>query len=102
MNNDIEVTGLNLVELIRKAYDLSVPNEIGEKHFEEGELPADEAAALVNLGANEVVDICYLKGRMVNLLVRKDQDSRLWMLRTWFGHTDAQLAELAAHVGATL
>ena len=97
MENMIEVTGCDLVELAKAAYDLSVPQGLGFLHFEEGGLSDDEAKSLIKEDSLSPLSLDYVKGRACKLTVFKDND-RLYINDKWFDHTEGQLAELVSRI----
>lgn len=96
MDNYIEITGCDLVALVKKAYALSSPQGLGVTQFREGEL-SDREAQLIAINPNGI-SLDYVHGRSVKLWVKKEGD-RLFVPPLWYDHTDSQLRELLQSVG---
>ena len=95
----IEVTGVDLKELVKAAYDLSKPQGLGFLHFEEGGLSDEEAEKYITDHPRFAVMMDYVKGRACKLDVFKDSEGRLFIQGSWFDHSEAQLAELLKRIG---
>lgn len=96
--NYIEVTGISLVELVKKAYALSVPQGMGFVHFKDGDLSDDEAKTLIREDDTRCpVSLDYVRGRSVKFSVYREGD-RLFIRKSWYDHSDAALQELVASV----
>src|SRR5438067_10004377 len=98
----LDVTGVDLVALPKAAYELSVPQGLGFLHAREGDLSDDDATEVVTRSPDSriALNIDYLHGRAVKLIVFKDGD-RLTMRDDWFDHSPSQLDELLTRVGLT-
>lgn len=99
----IDLTGINLVRLLRVAYDLSIPLGMGNIHFRPGPLPIDEAHEVVrrqsDLLPDMVLTVDYLHGRSIKLHVRKehiDGAERWWMYNDWLDHSRDQIDVLVS------
>lgn len=99
MENMIEVTGVDLVELVKGAYALSVPLGMGWLHFTEGELTDEEARELIHEGRRTPVSLDYVKGRACKFGVYKDDDGKLWISKNWYDHTGYHVERLLERVG---
>lgn len=97
----IEISGANRVEVVKAAYDLSKPQGMGLIHYQAGELTNDEASMLITppdrWGA--VVSLDYVKGRSCKFSVLQDAAGRLFICRSWYDHSESQLAELLKRIG---
>lgn len=94
----IDVTGVNVVELVKKAYDLSRPQGMGMMHFDPTPLTDIEAQSLI--AKNNTVNLDYVRGRACKFNVF-NTDDKLSIRSPWFDHSDEQLVQLLAHVGIT-
>ncbi len=98
----IDVTGADFVEMIKAAYDLSLPWGLGEMHYRAGPLSDAEASALLDQeppSPRLLFDLDYVHGRACKLGVFRGPGGRFWLPRHWHRHTEAQLAELLARSG---
>jgi len=94
MKNKIEITGSNLVDVVKAAYDLSSPQGLGVIHFEEGGLTDEEAQSLIDVTSSIPVRMDYVKGRACKFTVWKDEDGKLFIRDQWFDHSEADLLKL--------
>jgi len=98
-NYYIEITGCNLVELVKKAYELSEPRGLGFLHAQPGGLSDEDAQQLVNeKRPHTPVSLDYVKGRCVKFSVYREGD-KLFTNKRWYDHSEQDLRELLAHVG---
>lgn len=101
----VDVTGVDLVKLIQKVYELSKPLGLGHFHYTPEPLTEKEAKAFIYKNAKDgfVVDLDYVKGRACKFHVRKIPQSmfksRLFIAYPWYDHTDMQFKELLSSVG---
>ena len=99
MENMIEVTGIDLVEAVKAAYDLSQPQGLGFLHFEEGGLSQQEAEKLVRADDPSLpVTLDYVKGRSCKFNIHRTPEG-LFIRKDWYDHTDSQLQELLDRLG---
>ena len=97
----IEVTGVDLVKLAKKAYDLSRPQGLGFLNFTPKPLTDEEAGKLVRKDDPlNPLDMDYVHGRSIKLTVSKKGD-KLFLKDNWYDHTDYQYRELLESVGVT-
>lgn len=96
MDNHIEITGCDLVALVKKAYALSRPQGLGFLQHREGELSDADAQQIVD--SPRGINMDHVHGRAVKFRVRTEGD-RLFVQDSWYDHTDAQLRELLQSVG---
>lgn len=99
IENKLEITGCDLYQLIRKAYELSQPQGLGFLHFRKDHvLSDDEIKPFIHHDTdNLAVYIDYLHGRAVKLTVYRHnygEGDRLFLDNTWYDHTEDQLTEL--------
>ena len=92
----IDVTGVNMVELVKKAYELSRPQGLGMLHFTPDPLTDEEAQSYIQ--EDRVFYLDYVKGRACKLGVVL-KDGKLMMSTPWYDHSDLDLVKLLAHVG---
>jgi hypothetical protein len=100
----IDVTGVDLVKLAQKAYELSVPQGLGFLHARPGGLSESVAKALVEECKDDkycALNMDYVSGRACKLVVRKDKEnpSKLSVADQWYDHTTEQYKELLESVG---
>ena len=94
----IDVTNVNMVEFVKKAYELSRPQGMGMMHFKPG--PLSDAAAQELIQEDGTASMDYVLGRACKMHVH-NRDGRLMINDSWFDHSDAQFDELLEHVGIT-
>ena len=94
----IDVTGVNLVELVKKAYELSRPQGLGMIRYDSTPMTDEEAQELINNNTKGEVHLDYVKGRSLKFHVF-NKNGKLSMNDSWYDHTDSQLKELLTHVG---
>jgi len=94
----IEITGADLVKLVKTAYDLSKPQGMGFVHYKPGPLPDSEARDLVKVEGEVAVSLDYLHGRACKMNVWR-KEGKLFIEDKWFDHKDAQLKELLKRIG---
>ena len=95
----IDVTGVNMVELVKKAYELSRPQGMGMLNFDASPLTDEEAQTLI--GDDGEIHLDYVKGRACKFHVF-NQDGKFAIRDSWYDHTDDHLVKLLAHVGITI
>jgi hypothetical protein len=101
MENKIDITGVNLREFIKAAYDLSRPQGLGFIHARSGPL-ADEVVdeILKSGGRRHAARMDYVLGRAVKMNIF-DDDGQLTIHDTWYDHTPEDLDELLSRCGIT-
>lgn len=99
----IDVSGCDVRELVRAAYDLSVPQGLGFLHYTPDSLSEEEIDEILAMPsmAHCLVNMDYVKGRACKFNVWQEGES-LQIANPWYDHTDAQLTELLRRVGANL
>lgn len=96
----IEITGVDLRELVKKAYDLSEPRGMGMLHFEAGPLPESSVDDILARGTDKIpVSMDYVKGRAVKLTVWHFDD-KLYLQNSWFDHSESDLLRLLSLANA--
>lgn len=98
----IDLTGADLRQLVRKAYDLSVPLGNGRLHYRLGGLSDEEVDDILeSFGPHGDIHLDYLKGRAMKLSVYRtrewDADAcgvTMFMPRDWFDHTERDIERL--------
>ena len=100
MQNMIDITGVNLIEFVKRVYELSIPQGLGFLHYKNRGLTDEEAKQLIlpekegcQYAKNIVVDMDYIKGRACKMIVFKEND-KLYIRNSWYDHMDEQLREL--------
>ena len=91
----IDVSNVDFVAFLQKAYELSSPQGMGHIHYRPGPLSVEEATLLVkaHTGPQGGLSFDYVFGRAVKLCIYK-KGERYTIEDSWFDHSDAQLAEL--------
>ena len=92
----IDVTDLDLRELVRGAYDLSRPQGMGIIHYQPGRLSDEEADEIIALFADDhfiAVSMDYVRGRACKFHVMREGD-RLTIRDDWYDHTASDLHTL--------
>lgn len=101
MDETIDVTGVDLVKLIKEAYNLSEPQGMGFLHYKEGPLSDSEAQEMLDAYegiAGIAVSMDYVHGRAVKLTVHQDGD-QLYVYKNWFDHGEVKMEILMKHLG---
>lgn len=93
MENAIDVSRLNLIEIVKAAYDLSRPVGMGYLHYDPEPLTNEKATDLIDLKSENVVSLDYVKGRAVKFRVFKE-NNKLYIRDSWYDHTESDLQEL--------
>ena len=93
MENKIDVSKLDLLEIVKAAYDLSKPIGMGFIHYTPEPLTNEEAASLIDLTSSIVVALDYVKGRCVKFTVFK-HNNKFYINDKWYDHTESDLQEL--------
>lgn len=92
----IDITGANMVNLVKQAYAVSRPQGMGLMHYQPGGLTNDEARAIAD--AKGGIHMDYVKGRAVKLSV-VTFEGRQYIPNWWFDHTAEELIELLRAIG---
>ena len=98
MENMIDITEFNLIDVVKSVYDLSMPQGLGHLQFEERSLTDDEALEIINPCDCIPVMMDYVKGRSCKFNVYK-RDGRLLIHDVWYDHSDSDLKELLKRIG---
>ncbi|MGL4233301.1 MAG: hypothetical protein ACRDAM_13965 [Casimicrobium sp.] len=100
MKNMIEITGANLIDCVKAAYDLSRPQGMGILHFTPEPLTDEEAQTFIQPEPNRsAISMDYVKGRACKFDVHRDENGRLWIYDAWFDHSHYELEELLNRIG---
>jgi hypothetical protein len=99
----IEVTGVDLAALVRAAYAPSRQQGLGhlDTNGRSSGLSDEVVSEILERGRADRMNafsIDYLNGRSVKFHVRKSGD-RLFILNSWYDHSDAELVSLLEQVG---
>jgi len=97
----IDVTNVDMVKMIKKVYELSVPQGLGFIHFEAGDSLTDEEAKSF-IKKDGTVEMDYVKGRACKFGAYRSLGKEPVIINdSWYDHTDEQFKELLEHVGLT-
>ncbi len=106
MKNCTEVTGCNLIEAVKIAYELSSPQGMGFLHYTPGPLTEDEVKEvelrLIEPTGRVAVRLDYIKGRACKFSILRDAENRLWVYNDWYDHNSDAAAELIKRILATI
>lgn len=97
LNNMIDITGANLVEVAKAAYDLSVPQGMEFLHAIDGPMSNEHAASLIKDG-RLALQMDYVNGRACKLTVFR-YEGKLLIRNNWFDHSEDDLIELLDRIG---
>ena len=97
----IDITGVDLIKLAQKAYELSSPKGLGFIHFDPDPLTEEEAEKLIYLDPIWPLYMDYVKGRSCKLTVFS-KEGKLFIDSHWHDHTNEDLMELLSAVGIKL
>lgn len=91
---------LNLIEVVKKVYELSKPQGRGMFHYQPGPLTDKEAEILISLPNPDhiVLSLDYVKGRSCKFTIFKEEDGN-YIDDSWYDHTDEQFKELLKTIG---
>lgn len=104
MNGMIDITGADLVQVAKIAYDLSKPQGMGFMHFQPGPLDAETAQQIVSARTRDpgvALSMDYVHGRACKFVVFRDGD-KLSVRDSWYDHTPEQHAELVRRIRETI
>lgn len=96
--NMIDITGADLVDVVKAAYDLSSPQGLGHMHFKSGSLTDEQAKSLINEDCRTPITLDYVAGRACKLTVFKNGE-KLYIRNSWYDHSEDQLLELIDRIG---
>lgn len=100
--NLIDITGVNLIKLIKGVYKRSEPIGMGYLHYTPGELTDAEAQEVLDLsttaGHDLTVFMDYVKGRCCKFNVW-DEGDKLMARSYWLDHSTAKYAALLQELG---
>lgn len=91
----IDVTGADLVELVKAAYRHSVPQGMGFLHAKPGELSDEDANSIIEDGNGHAIHMDYVHGRCCKFNVFAEGD-RVFIRNQWYDHTQLDLERLLA------
>jgi hypothetical protein len=97
----LDITGVNLIDLVKAVYELSRPQGLGFLHFEEGGLTDEEAEQLVSRSdrnGHMRLGLDYVKGRACKFHAFSAGD-RLLMNARWYDHTADDTTALLKRLG---
>ena len=105
MNDNIEVTHVDLRLLVQTAYDLSKPQGLGFIHYQPGLLSEEDADELLKqetYDSNVVIGMDYVKGRQIKMTVFKEPNSpnRMFIHGTWYDHSEEEFCTFLRVIGA--
>ena len=100
----VDLTGADLLVMVQKAYDLSVPQGMGFLHYLDGHTINDEQADMLleaQRGSMDAFRLDYVHGRSVKLTVYRaeilaeaPEGITMFMHPDWYDHSEAQLEAL--------
>lgn len=95
----IDITGVDLVKLVKEVYNLSAPQGMGFLHFTNDELTNEEVNEFIAKDKNEgcIISLDYVKGRACKFTVFNTK-GKLEIHDNWYYHTNAQQEELFKRV----
>lgn len=95
----IDITKVDLKELIRHAYDLSNPQGMGFMHYRPGPIPEELVEDILkDTSSYCALSMDYVMGRAVKLSVHKDGD-KLSLPDKWFDHDNGTYQILLDRLG---
>jgi hypothetical protein len=94
----IEITGVDLVELVQRVYTMSQPVGLGVLHYTPKPLSRCEAEEYIISDGTIVINLDYVRGRCCKFSVRSE-DNKLYTERAWYDHTDNELKYLLGSFG---
>lgn len=102
MQGMIEVTGVNLRDLIQAVYAESKPQGLGFLHARAGRLAEEEVDSILShdKGTWNVFSMDYVNGRSCKFHVQRE-DGRLWINERWYDHSQEQLQRVLDLVGVS-
>jgi hypothetical protein len=89
----IDITGVDLVKFVKKAYELSGPQGLGFLHAKGGSLTDEETQELIRPTGRIALSMDYVHGRACKMTVFREGD-RLEIRDTWYDHSDLLLERL--------
>ena len=99
----IDITGADLKEAAKIAYDLSVPAGLGYLHFKPEPLSDAEAQQLIDRERPDghiALSMDYVHGRGCKFTVVR-KEGRLYIYANWYDHSEYQTEELLKRLGKT-
>ena len=97
----IDITGVDMIKLVKKAYELSKPQGLGMLHFTLGPMTDEEAQYIIDSDDKGEIHLDYVRGRSCKFHVF-NEGGKLSVGESWFDHTDQQLVDLLSHVGISI
>lgn len=111
----IDITAVDLVLFVQKAYELSNVQGMGFLHASPAPMALSEAQQIADAGRHNdlgfgiksdreevILDLDYVHGRAVKMCVYKLPDGRRYICKPWYDHSDEQLRQLLTAVGVIL
>lgn len=88
---------IDMIALIKKVYELSVPLGMGFLHFMSAPMTDEHAKEILSCQSEGfsgcILSLDYIQGRSCKFHVYKEKDG-LYINDSWYDHTDAQFNEL--------
>jgi hypothetical protein len=103
MDGMIDVTSAEPIEIVKAAYEFSVPQGLGFIHAEPGGLTDDEAQEILDRNPPNgriVASMDYVKGRACKMTIFREGD-RIFIRDNWFDHSDRDLIALLSRINVT-
>lgn len=101
MDDMIDVTGVDLVRLLKEAYALSRPQGLGILHARDGDLPDEDAQHIIareSERSHVAASMDYVHGRACKFAVFK-KNGKLFIRRAWYDHSTRDLKTLLERCG---
>jgi|TARA_R110000851_G_scaffold98620_1_gene213320 hypothetical protein len=89
---------VNLQQLVKAVYDMSVPMGLGQLHYVEGSLSDQDAESLIDMSSDIPIQMDYVKGRCCKMRVFKDEKG-FYVKPEWADHTEDQLLDMLNRCG---
>lgn len=93
----INISHIDKIAFIRKAYALSKPQGMGIHHYVPGELSLEDAKSILKHDGTFFMD--YVHGRAVKIGAHEKEDGGIYIPDNWYDHTEEQFAELKKEFG---
>jgi hypothetical protein len=94
----IDITGVDLVEFIKRVYEMSRPVGMGMLQFTPEPLTDEEAKSIINHDSKVIVSMDYVRGRQCKIGVIQ-QDGKLYAEDPWHDHSDDEYRVLLESFG---
>lgn len=90
----------DVVTLVKKVYDLSIPVGLGMLHYRDGGLSDGEVNSIIKSDTEYMVRMDYVNGRQCKFnLFYNEETGDVYTHKEWYDHTDSQFKELLSSIG---